>query len=68
MLSQDQVQAVNAASDLVILRDEQGNLLGYVARTISQERIDRAKNRLSSQGPWHTTEQVLSHLDSGQQQ
>lgn len=64
ILSADQIQAVVGATDAVELRDGQGKLLGYVARPPSETEISEAKRRLESDGPWHTTEQVLKHLDS----
>ena len=67
ILSDDQVQVVKGASNAVELRDGQGNLVGYVARPPSDEEIAEAKQRLESDGRWHTTEQVLKHLDSLEQ-
>lgn len=64
VLSDDQVRAVKSAPGAVELRDEQGNLLGYVARPTSRDRTAEAKRRLNSEGPWHSTDQVLEHLDS----
>jgi hypothetical protein len=67
ILSADQAQLVNAASDAVELRDDQGTLLGYVARSPSETEVAEARRRLATDGPWHTTEQVLKHLDSLEQ-
>ena len=64
ILSADQIQAVVNATDAVELRDDQGKLLGYVTRPPSEADISEARRRLESDGPWHTTEQVLKHLDS----
>jgi len=67
ILSADQVQVVVGASEAVELRDDQGKLLGYVARPSSDTEVTEAKRRLESDGPWHTTEEVLKHLDSLEQ-
>ena len=67
ILSADQIQAVVGATDAVELRDDQGILLGYVARPPSDKEISEARRRLETDGPWHTTEQVLKHLDSLEQ-
>jgi len=67
VLSADQIQLVNAASDAVELRDDRGTLLGYVARPPSNKEVTDARRRLASDGPWHTTKQVLKHLDSLEQ-
>jgi hypothetical protein len=67
ILSAEQAQAVIAASDAVELRDDQGLLLGYVARPASKGEVAEAKRRLESDGPWHTTEHVLKHLNSLEQ-
>jgi len=68
ILSADQIQAVVNATDAVELRDDQGNLVGYVARPPSDAEITDARRRLESDGPWHTTEQVLKHLGSLEQE
>lgn len=67
ILSADQIQVVVGATDVVALRDDQGKLLGYVARPPSDAEVSEAKRRLESDGPWHTTQQVLKHLDSLEQ-
>ncbi|MEO8496874.1 MAG: hypothetical protein ABI614_17525 [Planctomycetota bacterium] len=67
VLTADQVQLVATASDAVELRDGRGTLLGYVARPPSDTEFGDATRRLASDGPWHTTEQVVRHLDSLEQ-
>ena len=67
ILNDDQVKAVQAATGAVELRDQQGKLVGYIARPPSEEEIVEAQGRLTSQGPWHTTAQVMDHLDSLEQ-
>jgi len=67
VLSDDQAQAVQAATETVEIRDRHGNLLGYVSSPPSNAEIAAARQRLQSDGPWHTTEQVLDHLKSLEQ-
>ena len=64
ILSEDQARAVKGSTDAVEIRDEQGNLLGYMARPVDDERIANSKQRLESDGPWHSTKHVLEHLQS----
>ena len=64
ILNKEQVQALQGATDGVQFRDAEGNLLGYIARPFTSERIADAKRRAESDGPWYTTEQVLKHLAS----
>ena len=52
---------------VVEVRDQRGNLLGYVSVPPSDAEIAEAKRRLESDGPWHTTEQVTEHLKSLEQ-
>jgi hypothetical protein len=68
ILSDDQANAVQAATDTVEIRDRRGNLLGYVSLPPSEAEIAEARGRLHSAGPWYTTEQVLDHLKSLEQQ
>jgi len=64
VLSDDQAQAIRSAAGPVELRDREGRLLGYVPRPFTKERIADALRRAQSEGPWHTTEQVLDHVKS----
>ena len=67
VLSDDQAQTVQAATDAVEIRDRRGNLLGYVAPPPGDAEIAEAKRRLASDGPWYTTGQVTDHLKSLEQ-
>jgi hypothetical protein len=67
VLNDEQAKAVEDSSGAVELRDTRGRLVGYVARSSSAEDIAAAKARLSSTGPWYSTAQVLSHLQSLEQ-
>lgn len=63
-LNTQQARILAAASDPVEIRDEQGNLLGYVSRRTRDEEIALARQRLESNGPWVSTNEVLEHLKS----
>ncbi len=67
VLSDDRANAVQAATDVVEIRDRHGSLLGYVSPPPGEAEIAEAKRRLESDGPWHTTEQVMDHLKSLEQ-
>ena len=67
VLSDDQANAVQAATDVVEIRDRRGSLLGYISPPPGDAEIAEAKRRLESNGPWHTTEQVMDHLKSLEQ-
>ena len=67
VLSDDQAKAVQTALEPVELRDQRGNLLGYVSLPPGDAEIAEAKRRLESAGPWHTTEEVMDHLRSLEQ-
>jgi hypothetical protein len=63
-LNNEQAKAVEGADGAIELLDPQGRRVGYVSRSPGQAKIDEAKRRLDSTGPWYTTEQVLNHLQS----
>jgi hypothetical protein len=67
ILSDEQARAVQDAAEGVELRDERGKLVGYISRPPSNAEISAAKQRLKSDGPWYTTQQVLDHLQSLEQ-
>ena len=67
ILSDDQARAVENATDAVEIRDQHGNLLGYVSPPPSNAEIAEARRRLDSDGPWYTTQQVVDHLKSLEQ-
>jgi len=64
ILSDDQANAVQAATDTVEIRDRHGKLLGYVSPPPSEAEIAEAGRRLQSAGPWYASKQVLDQLKS----
>ena len=64
VVDDQQAKLIAEATESVEIRDPQGRHLGYVAHGFTDEDIALAKNRLASNGPRHTTQQVLDHLQS----
>ena len=69
VLSDEQFQAFHQATDAVEIRDSHGVLLGYVTRRplATPTEIAEARRRLGSNGPWHTTAEVLDRLHAQEQ-
>lgn len=63
-LSSEQLQQWQSASGEIAIIDGHGKVLGYVAKPFSVEILDAALKRSESDGPWHTTDEVLAHLRS----
>jgi hypothetical protein len=64
ILSDEQANLFQSALNAVELRDRHGKLIGYAAPPQSSTVIASARQRLNSAGPWHSTQQVLEHLQS----
>ena len=64
VLNEDQTRIVASAGQPVEVRDPKGNVLGVIAPIWTEEDLAEAKRILASDQPWHTTEQVLAHLRS----
>ena len=58
----DQVKLFAEARDSVEIIDANGNRIGYFAKPFSDDDIRLARDRLASDEPRYTTEQVLEHL------
>jgi hypothetical protein len=58
----DQAKLLAEANESVEIVDANGKRLGYFARPFTNEDISIAKERLASDEPRYTTEQVLEHL------
>lgn len=55
-------EAIRTSEELVSLYDGAGECLGYVMPPLSDEQHAAIKRRLSSDGPWYTTPEVIDHL------
>jgi hypothetical protein len=64
ILNDDQVRTLREATDTVQVCDKSGIPIGYLARSTkaTPEEIAEARRRLSSDGPWRTTAEVLDRL------
>ena len=61
-LTSQQLDVVTRAHDPVAVRDEQGNLRGYIAIVVTDEEIADAKRALASGERRYTTAEVLARL------
>jgi len=68
ILTDEQVKAAQQSTETVELLDQHGQLVGYVSRPPEASVIAEAIRRLNSDGPWHTTPQVIQHLESLEQE
>ena len=64
VVDDQQTKLISEATESVEIRDPQGRHLGYVARGFTYEDIAMAKQRLASDEPRSTTQEVLDHLRS----
>jgi hypothetical protein len=68
VVDDQQAQVIAQTSDSLEIRDQQGRCLGYVAHGFTPEDIALAKKSLASDEPRFTTQEVLNHLRSLDQQ
>jgi hypothetical protein len=59
-----QAKVISEATESVEIRDPRGRHLGYMAHRFTAEEIAIAKDRLASDEPLYTTQEVLEHLQS----
>ncbi len=64
VVDDQQVKLISEATESVEIRDLRGEHVGYVAHGFTDEDIVIAKQRLASDEPRYTTQQVLDHLRS----
>lgn len=62
-----QARTIQECSTTLEIRDRNGKHLGYVAHGFSEEDIAIARQRMASDEPRYTTEEVLRHLQSLEQ-
>ena len=63
-LSSEQLDVVTRGHDPIAVRDQQGNLRGYIAVIVTDEEIADAKRALASKSRRYTTAEVLAALRS----
>lgn len=67
VVNEDQARIISESSESIEIRDRSGKHLGYVAHGFNDEDIVIAKQRMASDEPRYTTQQVLDHLESLEQ-
>ena len=68
VVDDEQARIIFESADSIEIRDRRGKHLGYVARGFTDEDIAVARARRASDEPRLTTEQVLDHLRSLEQE
>jgi hypothetical protein len=64
VVSDEQARLIGESTSHIEIRDQNGNLLGYVAHGFSEDDIAVARSRAASSQPRLTTPQVINYLDS----
>ena len=62
VVDDQQARLISEATESVEIRDPRGRHLGYVAQGFTEGDITIARQRLASDEPRHTTQDVLDHL------
>jgi hypothetical protein len=71
VVDDEQARLIVESRAPIAIRDRRGRVLGRIVRedsedapprTWSAERIGELEQRLDSDGPWYSTEEVLEHL------
>lgn len=57
-------RAIRGTNEVVQILDDQGECLGYMMPPLSREERAIIRERLESDGPWYSTEEVMAHLHS----
>lgn len=63
-LTPDQLRRFRDAHGEVVLVDDQGCEIGFVSPPLTPQEWDGIQSRIDSEGPWYSTNEVLSHLQS----
>jgi hypothetical protein len=64
VVDDQQAKLISEPTESVETRDPRGRHLGYVAHGFTDEDVAIALDRLASNEPRHTTQEVLDHLRS----
>ena len=64
IVNDQQARLISEATDHIEIRDARGGHLGYVAHRFTDQDIAIAKERLTSNEPRYTTQEVVEHLRS----
>jgi hypothetical protein len=60
----DQARIIAGSRESVEIRDRAGRRLGYIVHGFTPAEITEAERRADSDGPWHSTQEVVKHLQS----
>ncbi len=64
VVDNEQARIILESADSIEIRDRSGKHLGYVAHGFTDEDIATAKQRMGSDEPRYSTEQVLDHIQT----
>jgi hypothetical protein len=62
ILDHETAEAIRTTNEVVQIFDERGECLGYMMPPLSREERATIRERLESEGPWYTTEEVLAYV------
>ncbi len=68
VVNDEQARIISESAESIEIRDLSGKHLGYVAHGFTDEDIAIAKQRLASDEPRYTTQEVLDHIQSLEQE
>ena len=68
VVDDEQARIISESAESIEIRDRSGKHLGYVAHGFTDEDIAIAKERMASDEPRFSTQQVLDHLESLEQE
>jgi hypothetical protein len=64
VVDDQQAKLITEATESIEIRDPRGRHIGYVAHGFTDQDIAAAKDRVGSDEPRYTTQEVLDHLHS----
>ena len=64
VLNDEQARIISESAESIEIRDRNGKHLGYVAHRFTDEDIAIAKERMASDEPRYTTQEVVDHIQS----
>ncbi len=67
VVDDEQAKIISESAESIEIRDRNGRHLGYVAHGFTEEDIAVAKQRMASDEPRYTTQQVLNHIQTLEQ-
>ena len=68
VVNDEQARIISESAESIEIRDPSGKHLGYVAHGFTDEEFAIAKQRLASGEPRYTTQEVLDHIQSLEQE